>query len=139
MSLERLALSAVRVSLARVKDLLRDLMDRARASADYADARYVRTRDETLATRNGELDELDSSENEGIGVRVRLDGAWGFAATRGLDRRAADGALDTGARDRARPAPARTAGWPLASEPPAKEHGAPPWSATPSKFRWRTS
>jgi TldD protein len=94
-------------------------MDSARAKTDYADVRHVRKRDQTLATRNGELDELDSSESEGIGVRVRLDGAWGFAATRGLDRRAAAGALER-ALSIARAQPRADRGMALAPEPPAE-------------------
>ena len=100
-------------------DLLRELMDTARLRVDYADARYVRTRVETIATRNGELDELDASESEGIGVRVRLDGAWGFAATRGLDRRDVEDALDRAlAIARAQPRPGGAVA--LAAEPAAQ-------------------
>src|SRR5918992_329950 len=68
-------------------------MDAAACHADYADARYVQTRSERLSTRNGLLDQLDSSEEEGLGVRVRLGGAWGFAAVRGCERAGAEEAL----------------------------------------------
>jgi TldD protein len=76
-----------------VHDLLQDLMDAAARHAEYADVRYVRTRSERLSTRNGLLDQLDSSEEEGLGVRVRVGGAWGFAAVRGCERAGAEGAL----------------------------------------------
>jgi TldD protein len=102
-----------------VHDLLRELMDSARLRVDYADARYVRTRVETIATRNGELDELDASESEGVGVRVRLDGAWGFAATRGLGRRDVEDALERAlAIARAQPRPGASVA--LAAEPAAQ-------------------
>ena len=68
-------------------------MDSARSRAEYADARWVRTRSERLATRNGALDSLDSDESEGIGVRVRVAGCWGFAAVRGSERSDAEAAL----------------------------------------------
>jgi TldD protein len=68
-------------------------MDSARARAGYADARFVRSRVEQLSTRNGRLDQLDSHESEGIGVRVRVGGAWGFAAVRGTERADAEAAL----------------------------------------------
>src|ERR671915_592914 len=68
-------------------------MDAAACHADYADVRYVQTRSERLSTRNGLLDQLDSSEEEGLGVRVRVGGAWGFAAVRGCERAGAEGAL----------------------------------------------
>ena len=74
--------------------LLAELMDLARPRVDYADARFVHTQVENVATRNGELDELDRSESAGIGVRVRVDGAWGFAATGGLTRAAAEEAFE---------------------------------------------
>jgi TldD protein len=77
-----------------VQDLLQNLMDSASRRAEYADARFVRTRAERLSTRNGGLDRLDSHESEGIGVRVRIGGAWGFAAARGTSRRDAEAALD---------------------------------------------
>ena len=69
-------------------------MESAGARADYADARHVRLRSESISTRNGAVDEVGSTESEGVGVRVRVGGAWGFAATRGLDRAALEGALD---------------------------------------------
>jgi TldD protein len=69
-------------------------MDSASRRAEYADARFVRTRAEKLSTRNGALDQLDAHESEGVGVRVRVGGAWGFAAARGGDRRGAEAALE---------------------------------------------
>ena len=76
-----------------MRDLLEDLIDSAKARAGYADARLVRSRVERLSTRNGRLDQLDSDESEGIGIRVRVGGTWGFAATRGTERGDAEEAL----------------------------------------------
>ncbi len=56
------------------------------AGASYADARYVSTREEHTSTRNGLVEALASSESRGLGVRVLVDGAWGFAATSDLTR-----------------------------------------------------
>ena len=107
-----------------MRDLLTDLMDSARARAGYADARFVRSRVERLSTRNGRLDQLDSHESEGIGVRVRVRGAWGFAAVRGTDRADAEAALARAlAIAEAQPAVPDAA--PLAPEPAA--HGE--WSS----------
>jgi len=100
-----------------VRELLGDLIDSAARRAEYADARFVRTRAEKLSTRNGALDQLDSDETEGIGVRVRVGGAWGFAAVHGSDRGEAEAALDR-ALAVAAAQPAAT-GSPLAPEPPA--------------------
>ena len=93
-------------------------MDSAARHADYADARHVRIRSERIATRNGALDGLDSAESEGIGVRVRVGGAWGFAGVRGSDRAEAERALAR-ALEVAASQPPATAG-PLAPEPPAR-------------------
>jgi TldD protein len=68
-------------------------MDSAAGRAEYADVRHVRLREEAIAMRNGELDELDAHDEEGFGVRVQLGGGWGFAAARGSDRAAAEDAL----------------------------------------------
>jgi TldD protein len=63
------------------------------AGADYADARAVERRSQDVSTRNGRVDTVDDSESAGIGVRVLVGGAWGFACDRRLD--------DQGARDSA--------------------------------------
>jgi TldD protein len=113
-----------------VKDLLGDLIESARARAGYADARFVRSRVERLSTRNGRLDQLDSDESEGIGVRVRVGGAWGFAAVRGTERRHAEAALERAlAIAEAQPSvPEET---PLAPEPPAHGEWASPVKRDP--------
>ncbi|MEA2424963.1 MAG: TldD protein [Thermoleophilaceae bacterium] len=104
-----------------MRDLLASLMDSAAANGAYADARFVRSRDEHIATRNGEVDGMHRDESEGLGVRVRVGGAWGFAATRRADRASAEIALARAlAIARAQPAAEPT---PLAPEPPARgEH-----------------
>ncbi|HEY6779916.1 MAG TPA: TldD/PmbA family protein [Thermoleophilaceae bacterium] len=101
-----------------MRALLQDLMDSAARHADYADARHVSTRYEQLSARNGKLDRLDSDESEGVGVRVRVGGSWGFAAVRGSERADVEGALERAlAVARAQPA---APGTPLTSEPPAQ-------------------
>ena len=47
----------------------------------------------TVATRNRRVDRLDDVESEGIGVRVLVGGAWGFACD---DRLSAESARDDG-------------------------------------------
>jgi TldD protein len=54
------------------------------AGASYADARAVVRRSQWVGTRNGRVDTLADAESEGIGVRVLVGGAWGFAADRRL-------------------------------------------------------
>src|SRR3954447_14985337 len=76
-----------------MRDLLSDLMDSASRHAEYADVRHIRSLERSVATRNGELDEVETYEEEGIGVRVRVGGAWGFAATHETTPAAAEAAL----------------------------------------------
>src|SRR4051794_6041578 len=54
------------------------------AGAEYADARVVAKRNQFVATKNGRVERLADSESEGIGVRVLVNGAWGFACDRRL-------------------------------------------------------
>ena len=92
-------------------------MDAAAGRSEYADARFVRTQSERLATRNGEVDQASFEDSEGIGVRVRVGGAWGFAAVRGTAKADAEEALE---RALAIAAAQPTApGAALADEPPA--------------------
>src|SRR5436305_8349830 len=95
-------------------------MDSATLRADYADARHVHSRAESISTRNGVVDEVERGESEGVGVRVRVGGAWGFAATRATSRAALDEALAR-ALAIAEAQPAAPVGA-LAPEPPARGH-----------------
>jgi TldD protein len=104
-------------------------MDSAAKHCDYADVRYVRTRSERLSIRNEALDSLDSAESDGIGVRVRLGGAWGFAGARGAAREDAEAALRRAlAIAEAQPSAPAVA---LAPEPPASGYWASPQERDP--------
>jgi TldD protein len=118
-----------------VRDLLAGLMDSAALHADYADVRHVRREGERIRIRNGALEQAARDGDEGIGVRVRLGGAWGFAATAGAGRAGAEAALERAlavAREQPRPA-----GGPpqlplaLAPEPPARGEYASPVEIDP--------
>ncbi|HEY7149190.1 MAG TPA: TldD/PmbA family protein [Gaiellaceae bacterium] len=65
------------------------------AGASYADARAVTIRRQFVITKNGQLDDVSDGESEGIGVRVLVNGAWGFA---GIGRLDDDAARDTALR-----------------------------------------
>jgi TldD protein len=68
-----------------VRDLCNAAVDAALGSgAGYADARVVRRRNQNVATKNGRVEALSDSESEGIGVRVLVGRAWGFACDRRL-------------------------------------------------------
>ena len=79
-----------------VRDLCAAAVDAATgAGAEYADARVVMKRNQFVATKSGRVERLSDSESEGIGVRVLLNGAWGFACDRRLST---DGARDAALR-----------------------------------------
>jgi TldD protein len=74
---------------------MRELTERAldtaaSLGAAYSDVRIVRRRDESVSVKSGKLEGVLSGETEGFGVRVLVDGAWGFAASHLLDLAEAD-------------------------------------------------
>jgi TldD protein len=77
-----------------VRDVCKAAVDAAvGAGASYADARAVVRRSQGVTTKNGRVENVSDLESEGIGVRVLVDGAWGFSCDRRLD--------ENGARDAA--------------------------------------
>jgi TldD protein len=76
-----------------VLDLLRETVDRAAGHCAYAEARHVHSREEHIAIHDQLVDSADAAEAEGIGVRVLVGGAWGFAATRDITAAGAELAL----------------------------------------------
>jgi TldD protein len=65
-----------------VLDIVREAVEKARAAgAEYADARFVSEESESLTVKNQEMEGIDRSLSQGVGIRVLVDGSWGFAAT----------------------------------------------------------
>ena len=82
------------------------------AGAAYADARAVVRRSQAVGTKNGRVETLTDADTQGIGVRVLVGGAWGFACDRRLT---AEGAREAALRAHAFAAAAgRNGGLPLA-------------------------
>jgi TldD protein len=66
-------------------------LDTARVrGASYADVRVVRRQEESIDVKSGHLAGVLSHETEGFGVRVLVDGAWGFASSHRLTTVEAD-------------------------------------------------
>ena len=59
------------------------------AGARYADARVMHRRTESMTARNGEIEELDQTEDAGVGVRALVGSGWGFFAVPDLSTAAA--------------------------------------------------
>ena len=94
------------------------------AGAAYADARAVTMRRQYVITKNGQVDDLSDAESEGIGVRVLVNGAWGFAGEGRLDETGArEAALRATAFARAAPGSHQTSLAPL--EPQSGEYRTP--------------
>jgi TldD protein len=58
--------------------------------AQYADIRICHSLEQSLSVKNGRVDGLTHTESLGFGVRVLVDGAWGFAASREMTAAEAD-------------------------------------------------
>jgi len=67
------------------------------AGARYADARVMHRRSESMNARNGEIEDLTSEEDAGIGVRALVGSSWGFYAVPDLTGAAARQAGNTAA------------------------------------------
>ena len=69
-----------------MNDLIERAIDAAIGSgAAYADVRIVEHQAEALTVKNGSLAAANSERSAGFGVRVLVDGAWGFASSQDLD------------------------------------------------------
>ncbi|HBR58635.1 MAG TPA: TldD protein [Blastocatellia bacterium] len=52
-----------------------------RLGAEYADFRINRYRQESVSTRERQVQNVSSNQNFGFGIRVLVNGTWGFAAS----------------------------------------------------------
>ncbi|HJU65787.1 MAG TPA: DNA gyrase modulator, partial [Gemmatimonadaceae bacterium] len=67
---------------AAANELLLEALQAAKdAGASYADARAGRYRQQFIGTRERQITGVSDSESYGVGVRVLVNGSWGFAAT----------------------------------------------------------
>jgi TldD protein len=65
-----------------IRALLMEAIDAAMlAGASYADARIARQQTNVVRTRERQIEAIEDSDTIGCGVRVLVNGAWGFAAT----------------------------------------------------------
>lgn len=74
-------------------DILQTVRDQALGlGASYVEARANERSGDSIVIQDGNADKLYHSDTAGIGVRVLVDGRWGFASMSGIDL---DMALDT--------------------------------------------
>ena len=71
----------------QVKVLLMEALTAAKlAGASWADARIQRQRRQNIGTREQQVTNVADTDTIGCGVRVLVDGTWGFSATRALTK-----------------------------------------------------
>src|SRR5207245_7018437 len=73
-----------------------DLDTATALGATYADVRVVRRLEESINVKSGRVEGVAGGESEGFGVRVIVDGAWGFAASHRLSTAEADRVAEIG-------------------------------------------
>ena len=72
-------------------DLVSRALDLAEVQgASYADIRIVRTSQERISVRSGVVDTLSFDESLGFGVRVLVNGCWGFASSHDITSKEVD-------------------------------------------------
>lgn len=71
----------------RAVEILKD------TGVDYGDVRAELIRTESTDFRNARLDDCRTVETEGVGIRVLVNGSWGFAACTGLKKDDVDAAV----------------------------------------------
>ena len=65
---------------------MRELAEKAldyvdRREVQYADVRLIDSRERSVSTKNGMMATASSEESLGLGIRVLVEGCWGFAST----------------------------------------------------------
>lgn len=74
-----------------MKELVERALNLAQVKqATYADIRIVRRQTEAVSVKNGVVEGVSKNDNQGFGVRVLVNGAWGFAASARLTAREVD-------------------------------------------------
>lgn len=69
-----------------MRDIAERLLDAAHAAgAGYADCRVVERTIQAVMVKNGRLNNVSQFEDQGSGIRVLVDGAWGFCGTQRVD------------------------------------------------------
>jgi len=76
-----------------VRDIAERTLDAADAAgAAYADCRVVERTSQSVLVKNGRVNNVTEFEDAGVGVRVLVDGAWGFCGTQRTDSEGLEGA-----------------------------------------------
>jgi TldD protein len=81
-----------------LKDTIKEIIDFLKNKVDYADVRHLRSSTEDVRVKNDNVEALSRSDDQGFGIRVIANGAWGFAASSVVNpdemKRVAQAAID---------------------------------------------
>ena len=65
-----------------MKDIAERTLNAAQLhGASYADVRIIEQQTQSVLVKNGHVDALSHNQSQGLGVRVIVNGAWGFASS----------------------------------------------------------
>lgn len=79
-----------------MEDILDWLIEKAKErNCEFAEARYVSKKGSYVRAQDGRIEELSSGETQGIGIRVIVNGKWGFASSSSLDKKVLLSALES--------------------------------------------
>jgi TldD protein len=82
-----------------MKDLAEAALNAAQVKgASYADVRLDQLVQQDIEVKNGQLAAVSDDSSEGFGVRVLVDGAWGFAGSARLERSEVETLVDRAVR-----------------------------------------
>src|ERR1700736_4622075 len=82
-----------------MKDLAEAALNAAQVKgASYADVRLDHHVTQDIVVKNGQLAAVSDDASEGFGVRVIVDGAWGFAGSARLDKTEVEQVVDRAIR-----------------------------------------
>ena len=82
-----------------MKDLADAALNAAQVKgAGYADVRLDEQIQQEIIVKNGQLAAVSDDASQGFGVRVLVDGAWGFAGSARLDKAEVEEVVDRAVR-----------------------------------------
>ncbi|MDD5530407.1 MAG: TldD/PmbA family protein [bacterium] len=64
-----------------MKNFAKTVVSKFPKSIEYGDIRVILENSEHIFVKNGQVESISSSEDLGFGIRVLLDGSWGFASS----------------------------------------------------------
>jgi TldD protein len=78
-----------------MEDILEWLVEEAKSKGcSFSEARFVRRTSSYIRAQDGRIEELSQRELAGVGIRVIIDGAWGFCSTASLTKKDLSASLE---------------------------------------------